>query len=142
MATPVSNLRGIALMVLATCAFVVNDTFLKLATDGLPPFQSLFLRGVGASIWCVPLLLVTGNLRRLPQVVDRWVLARNAMELLAVLCFVVALANMPIADITALTQVAPMLLLIGVSVIYGERIGAVRMVLIGLGFVGAILVAQ
>ncbi|HEV7278559.1 MAG TPA: DMT family transporter [Devosiaceae bacterium] len=142
MATPVSNLRGIALMVLATCAFVVNDSFLKLVTDGLPPFQSLFLRGVSAAIWCVPLLLVTGNLRRLPQVGNRWVLARNSMELFAVLCFIVALANMPIADITALTQVAPMLLLIGVSIVYGERIGALRMVLIGLGFVGAVLVAQ
>lgn len=142
MTTPVSSLRGIALMVLATGAFVVNDSFLKLVTDGLPPFQALFLRGVSATIWCVPLLLVTGNLRRLPQVANRWVLARNAMELFAVLCFIVALAHMPIADITAITQVAPMLLLIGVSVIYGERIGALRLVLIGLGFVGAVLVAQ
>jgi drug/metabolite transporter (DMT)-like permease len=137
-----SNLRGIALMVLATGAFVVNDSFLKLVTEGLPPFQALFLRGVSAALWCAPLLLVTGNLRRLPQVVNRWVLARNAMELFAVLCFVVALARMPIADITALTQVAPMLLLIGVSVVYGERIGALRMVLIAIGFVGAVLVAQ
>jgi drug/metabolite transporter (DMT)-like permease len=142
MTTPVSNLRGIALMVLATCAFVINDSFLKLVTDGLPPFQTLFLRGVSASVWCLPLLLVTGNLRRLPQVVDRWVVARNAMELFAVLCFVVALAHMPIADIIAITQVAPMLLLIGVAVVYGERIGALRMVLIALGFVGALLVAQ
>lgn len=139
---PQSNLRGIALMVLATCVFVVNDSFLKLATDGLPPFQALFLRGVAASIWCLPLLVVTGNLQRLPQVADPWVLVRNVMEMLGVLCFVVALANMPIADITALNQVAPMLLLIGVAVVYGERIGALRMVLIGLGFVGAILVAQ
>lgn len=139
---PQSNLRGIALMVLATCAFVVNDSFLKLATDGLPPFQALFLRGVAASIWCLPLLMVTGNLQRLPQVADPWVLVRNVMEMLGVLCFVVALANMPIADITALNQVAPMLLLIGVAVVYGERIGALRMALIGLGFVGAILVAQ
>jgi drug/metabolite transporter (DMT)-like permease len=142
MVTPVSNLRGIALMVLATCVFVINDSFLKLATDDLPPFQALFLRGVGASVWCVPLVLLTGNRGRLPKVIDRWVLARNAMEMLAVLCFVVALANMPIADITALVQMAPMLLLIGVSLIYGEKVGPLRMALIAVGFIGALLVAQ
>ena len=45
-----SNLRGIALMVLATGVFVTNDTFMKLATEGLPPLQVLFLRGVSATI--------------------------------------------------------------------------------------------
>lgn len=139
---PQSNLRGIALMVLATCVFVINDTFLKLATDGLPPFQALFMRGVAASLWCVPLVLLTGNGRFLPALVDKWVLARNLMELFAVLCFIVALANMPIANITALGQVAPMLLLLGVAVVYGEKIGSLRLVLIALGFLGAVLVAQ
>lgn len=137
-----SNLRGIALMIAATCVFVINDTFLKLATDGLPPFQVLFMRGIAASIWAVPLVLLTGNGKSIGQVADKWVVARNSMELFAVLCFIVALKNMPIADITALGQIAPMLLLIGVSLVYGERIGASRMALIGLGFLGAVLVAQ
>ena len=137
-----SNLRGIVLMIVATCVVSINDTFLKLATEGLPPFQVLFMRGIAASIWCVPLVLFTGNGRFLPQVADKWVLARNTMEMLAVLCFIVALAQMPIADITALGQIAPLLLLVGVSLVYGEKIGAVRMMLIGLGFAGAVMVAQ
>jgi len=137
-----SNLRGIALMIAATAVFSVNDTFLKLATDGLPPFEVLFLRGVAASLWAVPLVILTGNAKAIAQVADKWVVARNSMELLAVLCFIVALKNMPIADITALGQIAPMLLLLGVGLIYGERIGAPRMGLIALGFLGAVLVAQ
>ena len=137
-----SNLRGIALMIAATAVFVVNDTFLKLATDGLPPFQTLFLRGVAATLWAVPLVILTGNARAIAQVADKWVVARNSMELAAVLCFIVALKSMPIADITALGQIAPMLLLLGVGLIYHERIGALRMGLIGLGFLGAVLVAQ
>jgi drug/metabolite transporter (DMT)-like permease len=139
---PKSNLRGIALMIAATCVFVINDTFLKLATEGLPAFQVLFMRGIAASLWCVPLVILTGNGRAIGQVADKWVLARNSMELLAVLCFIVALKNMPIADITALGQISPMLLLIGTGLIYGERIGAPRMALIGVGFLGAIMVAQ
>jgi drug/metabolite transporter (DMT)-like permease len=59
-----------------------------------------------------------------------------------VLCFIVALANMPIADLSALGQISPMLLLLGVALIYREKIGVARMALITLGFVGALLVAQ
>lgn len=136
------NLRGIALMVLATFVFIINDTFMKLAMDGLPPLQVLFLRGVAGTLWCTPLVLVTGNGPRLAGLVNSWVLLRNGLELVAVLCFIMALANMPIADVTALGQVAPMLLLIGVSIIYGDKIGSLRLALIGLGFVGALLVAQ
>lgn len=134
--------RAIALMVAATLVFVINDTFMKLATEGLPPYQTLFLRGVMAFICCVPLVLVTGNGRHIALVVDRWVLLRNGFELLAILCFVVALANMPIADITALSQTAPLLLVLGVALVYRERIGPWRIVLIIVGFTGAILVAQ
>lgn len=136
------NLRGIVLMALATLTFVINDTFLKLATVGLPPLQVLFMRGVFASLWCLPLVLFTGNGTKLHFLVDRWVLLRNGFELFSILMFVIALANMPIADLTALGQVAPMLLLVGVAIVFGDRIGPARMVLIALGFVGALLVAQ
>ena len=135
-------LRAIALMVAATLVFVINDTFLKLATEGLPPFQSLFLRGVMAAICCLPLVLLTGNGRHMALAVDKWVLLRNGLELLAILCFIVALANMPIADITALSQTAPLLLIIGVALVYREKIGPLRIVLIIVGFGGALMVAQ
>lgn len=137
-----SSLRGIGLMVAATLVFTINDTFLKLATEGLPPFESLFLRGVAASIWSVPLIALTGNGRRIGAIFHRRVLVRNGFELVAVLCFIAALANMPIADITALIQFAPMLLLLGVAIFYREKIGRLRWVLIGIGFAGALMVAQ
>jgi drug/metabolite transporter (DMT)-like permease len=54
----------------------------------------------------------------------------------------VALANMPIADASALGQVTPLLVLLGASMMFRERIGGIRMALIGLGFFGAIMVAQ
>ena len=140
--SPSSNLRGIAFMVIATGVFSTNDVLMKLATTGLPPYEVLFIRGVMASILMLPLVLLTGNGRQLHHVFDKWVLIRNSFELLAVLCFIVALANMPIADLSALGQISPMLLLLGVALIYREKIGAARLVLITIGFVGALLVAQ
>lgn len=135
-------LRGPALMIAATCAYVANDTLMKLATEGLPPLQVLFIRGVCAMLLCLPLVLVLGHGRQIPMVANRWVLLRNLCELAAVVMFVIALAQMPIADVTALGQVTPLIFLIGISLILREKVGGMRMALIGLGFAGALLVAQ
>jgi drug/metabolite transporter (DMT)-like permease len=121
---------------------VCNDTLMKLATEGLMPFQTLFLRGVSACLWLLPMVLFTGNGPKMVQGAHWIVLLRNSFETLAVLCFIVALANMPLADITAINQTSPMLLLIGVALLFGDRIGWLRIGLIVVGFAGALLVAQ
>ena len=70
------------------------------------------------------------------------VLARNLCETGGILCYVVALANMPIADVMALGQITPLLVILGAAFLLGERIGGLRMALIGCGFLGALMVAQ
>jgi drug/metabolite transporter (DMT)-like permease len=135
-------IRGPLFMILATGSYVVNDTMMKLATEGLPPYQVLVLRGSAALAWGVPLLLALGYGRKAQLMFDGRVLARNLLELAAILAFIVALANMPIADATALGQTTPLLVLIGASIVFGEPIGWVRAALIGAGFVGALMVAQ
>jgi drug/metabolite transporter (DMT)-like permease len=134
--------RGPLFMILSTGSYVVNDTMMKLATEGLPPFEVLMLRGTAAFIWGMPLLFLLGYGGKLALLFEPRVLARNLCETLGVLCFVVALANMQIADATALGQITPLIVLIGASFFFGERIGGVRMALIGTGFVGAVMVAQ
>jgi drug/metabolite transporter (DMT)-like permease len=88
------------------------------------------------------MLFALGYGRQLPMLFERFVLLRNLFETLGILSYVVALANMPIADASALGQITPLLVLIGSSILFRERIGGVRMALIGLGFIGALLVAQ
>ncbi|MER9069223.1 DMT family transporter [Mesorhizobium sp. M0902] len=129
-------------MVVSTGSYIVNDTMMKLATAGLPPYEVLFLRGAAATLWGIPLLFMLGYGKQIPLILDAKVLRRNLLELGAILCYVVALANMQIADSTALGQITPLLMLVGSSMLFGERIGGVRLALIGLGFVGAVMVAQ
>jgi len=136
------NIRGPLFMVVSTGSYLVNDTMMKLATAGLPPYEVLFLRGVAAALWGIPLLLLLGYARQIPLILERKVLRRNLLELAAILCYVLALANMQIADSTALGQITPLLMLVGSSILFGERIGGVRMALIGIGFIGAVMVAQ
>jgi S-adenosylmethionine uptake transporter len=137
-----SAIRGPLFMIVSTGSYVINDTLMKLATDGLPPYEVLFLRGCVATLWGIPMLLIAGYGRQMALMAEPRVVLRNLFELGGILAYVVALANMPIADAIALGQVTPLLVLLGAALMFGDRIGPLRMALIGLGFVGALMVAQ
>jgi drug/metabolite transporter (DMT)-like permease len=137
-----SGVRGIACMVLATGSFVTCDSCMKLVMADAPPLQVLFMRGVAGCLWCLPVLIMSGYGNRILQALNRWVLLRALLEAVAVMCFVIALARMPIADITAIFLIAPLLVLIGFSLVWGERIGLWRMSLVAVGVAGALMVAQ
>jgi drug/metabolite transporter (DMT)-like permease len=137
-----TTIRGPLFMVVSTGSYLINDSFMKLATAGLPPYEVLLLRGVAATVLGLPLLFVLGQGPRALLMFEPRVLARNLLETAAILSYVVALAHMPIADVVALGQITPLLVILGSSILFRERIGGVRMALIGLGFAGALMVAQ
>ncbi len=136
------NLRGIIYMVLAGITFVSCDSFLKMMLLDVPPLQSLVLRGIAATAWCFGLLAVMGQLKDLPKALNFWTFMRSFAEVIAVTAFIVALANVPLADVTAIYQTAPLIVLAGASFIWGEKVGPLRWLLIGLGLAGALVVAQ
>jgi len=137
-----SNLRGIAAMLAATASFVVGDSFMKLVVEDLPPFEVLFLRGIAASFVCAVLVALRGEGHAISGARNGRALLRAAAEMLSVLCYIVALARMPIADVIAIVQTAPLILILGAGFVLRERIGPARVVLVLLGFVGALMVAQ
>jgi drug/metabolite transporter (DMT)-like permease len=118
-----SNLRGVAAMLAGTGSFVVCDSFMKLATADLPPFEVLFLRGVAASLACGLLLIPPGAWRMVSSAFNPRALLRAAAETLSVLCYIVALARLPIADVIGILQTAPLILILAAAFLVGERVG-------------------
>jgi drug/metabolite transporter (DMT)-like permease len=137
-----SNLSGIAAMLAGTASFVVGDSFMKVVTSDLPPFEVLFLRGVAASLACGLLFLALGDWRFISSALHPRALMRAAGETLSVLCYIVALARIPIADVIAILQTAPLILILAVAFLLRERVGAARVALALVVFAGAFLVAQ
>jgi drug/metabolite transporter (DMT)-like permease len=137
-----SNLSGVAAMLAATGSFVAGDSFMKLATSDLLPFEVLVLRGVAASLACALLLVSLGHWRVVSSALHPRALMRAAGETLSVLCYIVALARLPIADVIAILQTAPLILILAVAFLLRERVGPARVVLALVGFAGAFLVAQ
>ncbi len=136
------NTVGIVMMTISTACFAINDALLKLAMAEIPPFEALLIRGVAVVLLGVPLLAGLGQLRFLPRAFEWRVQLRNAFEVIAALGFVIGLAQAPIADLTALGQTSPLLLLAGAMLFLGEKLTRPQIGLVLLAFVGALLVAQ
>lgn len=137
-----SNLRGIIYMVLASGCFTINNGLLKAAVVHLPPLEALFLRAVAAVILGMPVLLLTAPAGSLRHMLGGRVLARNVVECAAAIAFVFAVANAPLADLTALLQLTPILVLLGAVVFFGDKVGGATAGLIVVALIGALLVAQ
>ena len=137
-----TNLRGILSMVLAMGVFIASDCCMKLALRELPFFQLMLMRGIASSGLCLALVLALGHGRDLAGLWNPWVLARAGSEIVANITFTLAIIRMPIADVTAIAQTCPLLVLLGARLIWGERLGGSRLALVGLGIAGALLVAQ
>ena len=67
-------------------------------------------------LWGLPLLLLLGYRRAAPRDVRRRGCSRaTSARPAAILCYVVALANMPIADAIALGQITPLIVILGAA---------------------------
>jgi drug/metabolite transporter (DMT)-like permease len=140
--TSSTSLNGILMMVLAMGAFIASDSASKLAFAQVPVFELIMLRAAAASLLCLAVILLMGYASELGRVLNPWAMARGLCEVVANLAFTVAILRLPLADVTAIAQTAPLFVLLGASLIWSERLGAARLLLIGLGVSGALLVAQ
>ncbi len=140
--TQTSNLRGIGFMLAGAGTFVLNDSFMKLALADLPPYEVLVLRGISGTICAIGLLAAMGDFKKLPQALNKWVFLRGLLEVGAILTYILALAHAAIGDVTAIFQITPLLVILGMIFIHRESANGPRLALVALGFAGALLVAQ
>jgi drug/metabolite transporter (DMT)-like permease len=134
--------RGIAAMMIAMAAFVVQDTFVKLAAVNWPTAQVLVVRGSFACCFAFALLTAMGYGRQLGLLASRPVLIRSVIESALAICFVSALAALPIAEITAILLVSPLLITAGSAFVLRDRVGWRRWLAVGLGMAGMLLVVR
>lgn len=137
-----SNLRAIVSLVLAMGVFIASDSCMKLALADAPLFQLVFMRGYAAVTLSLMLLVALNQAKDIRRMFNPWLIARGLLEVIANFSFTFAILYMAIADVTAIAQTCPLLVLLGARLFYGERLGSVRMFLVAVGIVGALLVAQ
>lgn len=137
------NLRGALLMMGSMFAFTVNDTFVKMIGDELPLFQVIALRGLAATAILIAMAHVMGALDfRIPRRDAGLIALRCLAEAGAAWFFLTALIAMPLANVSAIMQVTPLMVTLGAAIVFRETVGWRRFSAIAVGLVGVMLIIR
>lgn len=141
-ASKLENRRGILLLVAACGFFAINDVSTKALTLSYPPGEVLFLRSVVALACLGALAAAMRGTVHARGVIRPVVLLRASLEGLSHVAFILAMAHMAIAELSALTLSSPLLLIIILVLFFAERIGWRRWMAIVFGLAGALLIVK
>ena len=135
------NLRGIIWMATTGILFVaVTGIVRHLGTD-MSPVQAAFIRYLFGLLLLLPVFLRMGSLRRPASVVGLHA-SRGVIHGIGVMLWFFAMANIPIAEVTALGFTAPIFTTVGAALFLGERLRLYRIGAVLMGFGGTLVVLQ
>ena len=141
-----ANARGALFMVVSMFCFVANDAVMKTFADEMAWYQALAVRGVFTVALSLLFCAATDGLRP-PRTVagylrDPATVVRVTAEIGSTAFFLLALFEMALANVTAITQVLPLLLTLGGALFFRERVGIRRWAASLVGFAGVMLIVQ
>jgi drug/metabolite transporter (DMT)-like permease len=136
------NLRGIVAILIASLAFVCNDTAVKLVSDELPSGEIIVIRGIIATLMLFLGCAVTGALRPLSLLLAPAMMLRLASAAAATMFIVLSLRYLPLATMTTVMQVTPLAVTAGAALVYGETVGWRRWAAALTGFLGVLLIVK
>lgn len=136
------NMRGAMFMAFSQAAFTTNDTLVKLVAQHLGVGQIMFVRGMFATLL---MGILVWRLRQWPSLASLKhpaVLARIIGELGGTTFFLIALANLPIANVSAVFQALPLVITVAAALFFGEYVGPRRWTAILIGFIGVLIIVR
>ena len=138
------NFAGLAIVFVLVGVFCIsiNDMLIKQLSAGYPLHQIVFSRsGIGILL---TLLIVQyeGGFGILRTKRPGLYALRGLMIVIANMTFFVALAVLPLADVTALFFAAPLFITLLSIPILGERVGPLRLSAVAIGFAGVVIMQR
>ncbi|TIO79190.1 MAG: DMT family transporter [Mesorhizobium sp.] len=136
------NLRGALFMVVAMIGFTLNDAITKFSSESMNMAQVMLVRGAFASLFVGLLAWHRGALADPRAMLQPMVAVRVAGEAGATVSFLVALAHLPIANVSAVLQALPLAVTMGAALFFGEGVGWRRWLAIAVGFAGVLIIVR
>jgi drug/metabolite transporter (DMT)-like permease len=134
-------LEGIFWMVLSGLSFVAVNGTVHLLGTALPAAESAFIRFLYGLAFLAP-TLVRSLGQGLPGGALVLVGIRGALHTLAVILWFYAMARIPVADVTAIGYLSPIVVTAGAAILLGERLAARRLAAIAVALVGGLIVLR
>jgi len=136
------NLRGIVFMLLSMVAFALADTLVKSASIFLTPPQIMFYLMTGGLFLFALLVLLEQESFFNRGAFSPIVMIRYVSEVMGMVGMITALSLVPLSTVGAITQAAPILVVVGAALILGENVSWRRWTSIAVGFLGVLLIIQ
>lgn len=122
--------------------FTLNDAITKYSSQSMNMAQVMLIRGAFASLFVGLLAWQRGALVRPRSMLQPLVALRVLAEAGATVTFLVALAHLPIASVSAVLQALPLAVTMGAALVLGEAVGWRRWLAIAVGFAGVLVVVR
>lgn len=136
-----SNLAGILWMLATGLCFVAVTGIVRHIGTDLPAVQNAFIRFAFGLLFLLPTLIVTMRMRLTPRLLRLFAL-RGVLHTAAVTLWFFAMARIPVAEVTAIGYLNPIVVTIGAALIFKEHFAARRMIAIAIAFLGAVVVLR
>jgi drug/metabolite transporter (DMT)-like permease len=134
------NIVGSCLMILSMAAFAGEDSVIKALSEELPVSQIIFLIGIGGAL----VFAITGVLLKreilVPEINSLPMHARIVTEIFGRIFYSLSLSLTSLSSTTMILQATPLVVVIGASIFFNEKVGFVRWLAIGLGFIGVLMI--
>lgn len=136
------NTKGIILMLISMATFALADTFIKMSGSFLSPAQIMFFLIGGGLILFALIAVIKGENLKEPRAFAPVLLLRYCAEMIGLLGMIMALTNVPLSIVGAVTQASPILVAVGAVFFLKEAVSWRRWSSIAIGFLGVVLVIQ
>ena len=134
-------LRAALLMLLANLAVASMTAGIRLAASELHPFEIAFFRNLFGFAFVLPFLARTG-LGTLRAQAPGLLLLSSGGHLVAMLGYFLAVAYLPLAELTALAFTKPLFATVGAALVLHEVVRGRRWSAIAIGFFGVLIVLR
>ncbi|VVT08519.1 DMT family transporter [Hoeflea alexandrii] len=137
-----ANLVGSGWMIASMAVFAVEDAFIKAASVTLPVGQVLVIFGLGGALVFASLALYNREPLYSADVISRPMWIRVVFEIIGRLFYVLALSLIPLSAATVILQAAPLVVVAGAALVFGEKVGWRRWSAIFVGLAGVVIIIQ
>lgn len=135
------DLAGIGWMLATGLCFVAVNGIVRGLEGALPAPQAAFIRFASGLVFLGPMLV--GALRRgFSARVWQLLTLRGALHVLAVIAWFYAMSRIPVAEVTAIGFLNPIVVTVGAAIFMGERLAIRRILAVGVALIGALIVLR
>lgn len=135
-------LGGIALLILAIACFAVLDTTTKVVSASVPVVMAMWFRYAFQAVATTAVMLPVRGLAMLRTAHPRFQCLRGVLLLTTSALAFFSLKHMPVGEFTAVVMITPLVITLLAALTLGERVSALRWVLVAGGFIGTLVIIR